>query len=521
MHTRVRSTEPMSPQRHDVDPGAVAHHRGAVDTDDVAELAERLHSADADERSGAAWRLVEAAGTEPTAVRAHLEAIVARADDEDVWVRRGVTWVIAELAERQPDALSMKFSELVALTDADDELVRQNGAVAVAGVTKRYPERATAGLSTLASLTRDADPLLARYAEDAVAEVAAEIAARAEDAGYPMLVRTTAEYAALLPDDLTVVTTDDSEDGPRDPVSVSFGADAPVAVDAADRGDESAPPGHPPAEVPDAPSVGVSQADLTPGLELRETVLTTDFRATITDDTLEHGLVTLRRLNAATANGTDSRVVEAFQRALKRWAAVDEYPHIERVLGTGDTWVATRYDGAETLARRGPPATLSEAQWVVDRVTRAVSYAHARGVVHGGLHPGAVRFVETSVGAWDAPVVADWGFAHAASGHHSPPIPAGFAAPEHHDPASYGRFDQSTDVFGLGALAYFLVTGVSPRGGDGVVPAAQQNPALPERVDSLFERSLATSKQARFETVLDFQAAFDECVADLPGAWPA
>ncbi|MCF2242097.1 protein kinase, partial [Halobacterium salinarum] len=81
MHTRVRSTEPMSPQRHDVDPGAVAHHRGAVDTDDVAELAERLHSADADERSGAAWRLVEAAGTEPTAVRAHLEAIVARADD--------------------------------------------------------------------------------------------------------------------------------------------------------------------------------------------------------------------------------------------------------------------------------------------------------------------------------------------------------------------------------------------------------------------------------------------------------
>jgi hypothetical protein len=50
-----------------------------------------------------------------------------------------------------------------------------------------------------------------------------------------------------------------------------------------------------------------------------------------------------------------------------------------------------------------------------------------------------------------------------------------------------------------------------------VVPASRRNPALPDAVDSLFERSLADDKQARFETVLAFQTAFDELAADLGG----
>jgi len=130
---------------------------------------------------------------------------------------------------------------------------------------------------------------------------------------------------------------------------------------------------------------------------------------------------------------------------------------------------------------------------------------------------GVVRFLETAVGRWDAPVVADWGFAHATSGLRTPPIPSGFAAPEHRDPETYCRFDQSTDVFGLGALAYYLLTGEQPVSAGSVVAASRRNPALPEAVDALFDRSLADNKQARFETVLDFQTAFDELAADIGG----
>lgn len=497
----------MDTMRRDVDPEAVAKLQSSVETDDVAELAERLHSEDPDERAGAAWRLVEAATKRPAEVRPHLEDVVARADDDDLWVRRGATWVVAELAEREPDALSVKFSDLVALTEADDQLVRQNGAVAVAGVTKRYPGRATLGLSKLASLSDDEDPLLARYAAEAFRDVAEVVASRAADAGYPMLVRATETYADLLPADVEVVTVGDDE-APQHPVHVSFGKDAPVNAEAV--GD--APQERPPAEIPDPPSVALTRADLEPNLRIGETPLTTDFRASVVDDTLQHGLVTFRRLEA-----TDDAVRDAFRDAVGQWAAVDDHEHVESVLGAGEDWAATRYDDGDTLAGRGVPVTIAEATWLVDRVVRAVSYAHARGVVHGGLHPGVIRFLETPVGAWDAPMVADWGFAHATSGFRTPPIPAQFAAPEHDDPGTYGRFDQSTDVFGLGALAYYLLTGEPPGTAESVVPASSRNPALPSSVDSLFDRSLAPDKQVRFETVLDFQTAFDRVAGELAG----
>jgi hypothetical protein len=507
VNERVRSIRPMDPESRDVDPEAVAELQSSVDTDDVAELAARLDSDDPDERAGAAWRLVEAASSRPAKIRAHLDSVVDSVNDEDVWVRRGATWVVAELAEQEPDALAVKFSELVDLTAAADPLVRQNGAVAVAGVTKRYPARATTGLSQLASLTKDADPLLARYAEQAVRDVTEAIAARADDAGYPMLVRSTTEYADLFPEGVEVVTVGDDE-SPEHPVYVSFGQDAPVRAGK----DGDTPQDGPPDEIPDPPSVTVTRVDLDPDLKLGSTPLTTDFRASVTDDTLEHGLVTFRRLEAA-----DAAVREAFQDALGQWAAIDDHDHVESVLGAGEDWAATRYDDGVTLGRRGAPATIAEAVWLLDCVTRAISYAHARGVVHGGLHPGVVRFLETAVGRWDAPVVADWGFAHATSGLRTPPIPSGFAAPEHRDPETYCRFDQSTDVFGLGALAYYLLTGEQPVSAGSVVAASRRNPALPEAVDALFDRSLADNKQARFETVLDFQTAFDELAADIGG----
>jgi len=495
----------MDTQRRDVDREAVAELQSSVDTDDVDELAARLSSDDSDERAGAAWRLVEAASSRPEQVRANLDSVVDSIDDDDVWVRRGASWVVAELAEREPDVLSVKFSELVDLTTADDPLVRQNGAVTVASVTSRYPGRATTGLSRLAALTDDDDALLARYARQAVQDVTEAIAARADDAGYPMLVRSTEAYAGLFPDGVEVVTVGNDE-APDHPVYVSFGQDAPVRADEAD----DTPRERPPERLPEAPSVTVTRADLDPDLQLGSTPLTTDFRSSVTDDRLEHGLVTFRRLEA-----TDAAVQEAFRDALGKWAAIDDHDHVESVLGAGEDWAATRYDDGDTLARRGAPATVAEAVWLVDRVTRAVSYAHARGVVHGGLYPGVIRFLETPVGRWDAPLVADWGFAHAASGFRTPPIPEAFAAPEHFDPETYGRFDQSTDVYGLGALAYYLLTGEQPAAGGTVIDASVRNPALPESVDGLFDRSLAADKQARFDTVLDFQTAFDELAADL------
>lgn len=498
----------MHPDGRDVDAEAVAELRQSVDTDDVEELAARLHSDDADERAGAAWRLVEAASARPAAVRGVLDDVLEAADDPDVWVRRGATWALAEFAEREPDALSVKFRALVSLTRADDPLVRQNGVVAVAGVTKAYPGRASAGLSAIAPLTRSGDPLVRRYAREAVEEVTAAIAARAEDAGYPMVVRADPAYADFFPEGVSVVAVNEDDDRSR-PVYVSFGQEAPTRAGDGD-GDGEVRERGPPERVPDPPDVTLAAADVSPDLELRSGALTTDYRADVDEAVLEHGLATLRRLRV-----DDSDVQAAFADAVQRWASVDDHDHVVSVLGRGAGWLATRYDDGDTLERRRPPGTLAEAAWNVEALTRAVSHAHARGVVHGGVHPGAARYVETGPETWDAPVLADWGFAHVVRGRRTPPVPGGFAAPEHRDPEAYGNVDQATDVYGLGALAYFLLTGDPPGAGEDRLPASERNPVLPGSADDLFARALAAEKPARFATVLDFQAAFDDFAADL------
>lgn len=496
----------MDSEGRDVDAVEVAELTQSVDTDDVQTLAERLESPDADVRAGAAWRLVEAASSRPTKVRTVLDDVVAAADDPDVWVRRGATWTLAELAEHQPDALSVKFSELVSLTETTDPLVKQNGAVAVAGVTKQYPARASAGLSAIAALTDAEDPLLRRYAQEAVEEVTAAIAARAEDAGYPMVIRAHPEYAELFPEGVSVVTVNEDDDRTR-PVYVSFGQDAPAR--ATDSEDETRNHG-PPDEVPDPPLVSLAEDDIEPNLQLREGVLTTDYRADVDEDVLEHGLAVVRRLNV-----DDAAVQAAFEDAVERWKSVDDHDHVLSVLGHGPSWIATRYDDGDTLEGRRPPDTLAEAVWNISAVTRAVSNAHARGIIHGGIHPAAIRYIGTGPDTWDAPALGDWGFAHAASGQRTPPIPGGFAAPEHRDPETFGRFDQATDVYGLGALSYFLLTGDPPGTGDQRLPAAERNPVLPESANDLFARALSDEKHTRFATVLDFQRAFDDFVADV------
>lgn len=494
------------PDGHDVDPERIAALQDAVGDDSVEALADRLDSDDPDERAGAAWRLVDVVSSTPTEVRTVLDDVVEATRDPDVWVRRGATWVLAELAEEQPDALSVRFENLVSLTQASDPLVRQNGVVAVAGVTKAYPARASAGLSTIAPLTQSEDSLLRRYAKQAVREVTKAIEERAEDAGYPMLVRANPEYADLFPEGVSVVTVNEDDDRSR-PVHVSYGQDAPVRDESIqDDPDRTGPP----EEIPAPPDVSLTKADLDADVKLRRGVLTVDHRADVDEQALEHGLATLRRLHA-----NDAAVEEAFDDAVQQWSAVDDHDHVVTVLGNGRGWLATRYDDADTLDGRGAPQTLAEALWILASVTRAVSYAHARGVVHGGLYPGAIRFVETETGAWDVPLVADWGFAHAASGVRTPPIPDAFAAPEHRDPETYGRFDQATDVFGLGALTYHVLTGEPPDQSGGLVPATERNPELPESADDLFELSLAAEKPARFATVLDFQRALDDFASEF------
>ncbi len=104
-------------------------------------------------------------------------------------------------------------------------------------------------------------------------------------------------------------------------------------------------------------------------------------------------------------------------------------------------------------------------QWLA-QICQAVAAAHQAGVVHGDLTPNNIlldhngRIVITDFGFAtyaQKPLEDDAAFEWIAS----PGGTLGFAAPEQISPA-FGTIGFTTDIYAIGGLAYYLLTGQSP-----------------------------------------------------------
>lgn len=109
------------------------------------------------------------------------------------------------------------------------------------------------------------------------------------------------------------------------------------------------------------------------------------------------------------------------------------------------------------------PLALSEAAELMLKICRAVEYAHMRGVIHRDLKPANIL-----LDPYGDPKVADFGLARisrAEDSHLTVPgeklLSLGYGAPEQEDDAAGS--DNRADIYGLGALYYFILTGQNPR----------------------------------------------------------
>jgi Protein kinase domain len=179
---------------------------------------------------------------------------------------------------------------------------------------------------------------------------------------------------------------------------------------------------------------------------------------------------------------------------------------VAKVLASGkrgdDSWVALELlDGAKTIAEaivaRGP-IPLDQAAQLIEVVGEALIEAAQVGVVHRDLAPKNILFAgaEVKLINFSLPVPTS---------DKVPGVPE-FVAPEQHD----GKpVDQRSNLYSLGALYYFVLTGQTVQlDAGGAVKPPSSLVALPESVPALVEavilRALDRSPTKRFLTVRQF-----------------
>jgi eukaryotic-like serine/threonine-protein kinase len=153
---------------------------------------------------------------------------------------------------------------------------------------------------------------------------------------------------------------------------------------------------------------------------------------------------------------------------------------------------------------------------VFERVCEAVAFAHARGVVHRDIKPANVM-----VGPFGEVLVLDWGVARvlAESSRNEGGLALGtpgYMAPEQ---ARGEDADVRADVFALGGVLYFLLTGAPPPSGFDETRATEidsATSALPAALEAICRKALALDPADRYPSVTLFAADVAHYLMGLP-----
>jgi serine/threonine protein kinase len=160
---------------------------------------------------------------------------------------------------------------------------------------------------------------------------------------------------------------------------------------------------------------------------------------------------------------------------------------------------------------------LAERLRIFHKVCEAVAFAHAHGVLHRDLKPQNIM-----LGPFGEVLVMDWGTARegsaadpprtgtAAAGpgllHHTTDGTVlgtpGYMAPEQAR-GEIAHIDARTDVYGLGGVLFFLLTGHPPAGA-GTIP--QFDASCPRPLQAICHKALAADPAARYEGAADLGA---------------
>jgi WD40 repeat protein/serine/threonine protein kinase len=206
-----------------------------------------------------------------------------------------------------------------------------------------------------------------------------------------------------------------------------------------------------------------------------------------------------------------------------------QHPHIVQIFEVGEAddlpYYALEYVAGGSLADRltGAPPSPRDAAELMERVARAVHFAHEHGIVHRDLKPGNILLT-----AEGAPKIADFGLAkllenEPGTGAALPSITAAeliqgtpcYMAPEQASPGRQGQqIGAAADVYALGAILYELLAGRPPFRSQSPLETALQvvheeptpprrfRPDVPRDLETICLKCLAKDPARRFASAL-------------------
>jgi serine/threonine protein kinase len=205
--------------------------------------------------------------------------------------------------------------------------------------------------------------------------------------------------------------------------------------------------------------------------------------------------------------GSDPQIAARFN-GLARTIRQLNHPNIASIRKVGEE-AGLPYIITRTLEKGHSLTTKLDQPWAVDtaadivmQVGQALDHAYRKGVVHGTLNPDNVvvqedgRVLVTDFGLGEMMEIVGAQTKQATSEYLAPERMAGKTA------------DARADVYSLAALLYSMVTKRTPQVVKGeVLPPSRFNPDVPEAMDQVIVKALASDPDARYPDAKTFLAA--------------
>ncbi|HET6878991.1 MAG TPA: serine/threonine-protein kinase [Pirellulales bacterium] len=239
----------------------------------------------------------------------------------------------------------------------------------------------------------------------------------------------------------------------------------------------------------------------------------------------------------------DPKVLARFEREVQETARLSHWNTVE-IYDYGRTQDGTFYyvmeylpgSSLEELVKEFGPLPAGRVIYLLRQTCEALHEAHSKGLIHRDIKPGNI-FAAQRGGFYDVAKLLDFGLVKQLPNPTSAPMDLTqdgsitgspfFMSPE--QSLGENEPDARGDIYSLGAVAYFMLTGHPPFEGDTAMkvlvahareqplPPSQLRSDIPSDLEQVVLRCLAKRPEERFQDALSLAQALADCAA--AGEW--